>query len=133
MTQSGLPENVRAFLSAHIRSIGELEVLLLLQRNPLRWWSAHQVNGELKTSLEAATKHLEHLHGARLLQQRTAAVQEYRFDAADAHLAAIVQLAALSKDWLTSIVEAIYAPRKSSIRDFAEAFRVGKKGDQNDG
>jgi predicted transcriptional regulator len=137
VTRPGLPETVRDFLSTHIRSMSELEVLLLLQRDPSRWWTAHQVNAELKSSLESASTHLEHLCLAGLLQQRKvaeSAEQEYRFHADEAHLATIAQLAtALSRGWVAAIVDAIYAARRNSIRDFADAFRLGKKGDPNDG
>jgi len=134
VTESGLPEDVRHFLSTHIRSVGELEVLLLLHRDPARWWTAEQVNRELKTSHQSALKHLEDLRDGGLVQERRLADQEFRFHASDPGLVPVVRtIDSLFKDWIASIVDVIYAPRGNSIRDFAEAFRLGKKGDPNDG
>jgi hypothetical protein len=121
-------------LSTHIRSVGELEVLLLLHRDPARWWTGEQVNRELKTSLQSALKHLEDLRDAKLVQERKSTVREFRFHASDSRLVPVVRTVdALFKDWIASIVDVIYAPRRNSIRDFAEAFRLGKKGDPSDG
>jgi hypothetical protein len=133
VTQSRLPDDVRDFLRNHIRSVGELEVLLLLQRDSTRWWTAEQVNRELRTSLESALQHLGNLRDVRLVQERKAEEWEYRF-APDPTLVPIVRtLEALFRDWIASIVDVIYAPRNDSLRDFADAFRLGRKGESNDG
>jgi hypothetical protein len=134
VTESGLPEDVRDFLKAHIRSVGELEVLLLLRRQSGRWWTADQVNRELKTSLQSALKHLEDLRDAQLVQERRTTEREFRFQAADPAVVPVVdELAVLFKNWVASIVNVIYSPRPNSIRQFADAFRLGKKGDEDDG
>jgi predicted ArsR family transcriptional regulator len=134
VTQSGLPPEVREFLNNHIRGVGELEVLLLLQRDPGRWWTADQVNHELKTSLEAALKHLEALRDARLVQERNTTRPEFKFEPGDLRIAAIVkQLDTLFRDWIASIADAIYTPRQDNLQQFADAFRLGKKGEPKDG
>lgn len=134
MTESRLPAHVRGFLRTHIRSVGELEVLLLLHRQSARWWTADQVNGELKTSTHSALKYLEALRDAQLVQERRTTDREFRFRTVDSTVVPVVaELDALFKDWVASIVEVIYAPRTDSMRQFADAFRLGKKGDEDDG
>jgi hypothetical protein len=123
-------------LSTYIRSFGQLEVLMLLHRNAQRAWTPDQVNRELKTSLQSATQYLEDLRVTQLAEARLLenGEREYRISPADPQLLAVVQrVDAMLKDWVAAIVDAIYAPRQSSLRDFADAFRLGKRGDRDDG
>ena len=71
MTASSIPDPIRAFLRTYISSVGELEVLLLLYRDPSRWWTAEQVNRELLTSAHSAITHLEDLRSVQLVEERT--------------------------------------------------------------
>jgi len=57
----------------------------------------------------------------------------FRFHAADPALVPVVQeLRATFRDRFTSIVEAIYEPRRENIREFADAFRLGKEKKRGD-
>jgi hypothetical protein len=134
VTESAIPEDVRAFLGARIRSVGELEVLLLLHRHPDRWWTADQVNRELRTSLQSALQCLDAMRHAALAEEKKDGERSFRFRAADEDIARIVRvLRDLFRDRMASIVDIIYVPRQDSIRDFADAFRLTKNGGSKDG
>jgi hypothetical protein len=133
MTQA-VPEEVRRFVRARIRSVGELEVLLLLHRDPNRWWNADQVNSELRSSLQSALQCLDALLRAGLAEEKDQDGRAFRFHRADAEAEAVVpQLAELFRDRMAAIVEIIYSPQRDSIREFADAFRLSKKGGKDDG
>ncbi len=133
MVESGIPQEVRVFLHARIHSIGEIEVLLLLHRDPSRWWTADEVNGELRTSLLAAQQSLSALGLAGLVEADPHTKSRFRFRTSDeATNRTVALLGDLFRDRLASIAEVIYAPRHDDIRAFADAFRL-KKGSNDDG
>lgn len=130
--QSRLPRDVYGFLRAHIRSIGQLEVLLLLSRDPARTWTVNEVNRELRMSDHAARKHLELLRDQQIVREEAGSERRYHFAPQDPNLPAVVRrLDGMFHQWVASIVDAIYAPREDSIRQFADAFRL-KRDDRDD-
>ena len=134
MTNTGLPEDIQRFLRAHIRSVGELEVLLLLHRKSEQWWTAHAVNEELRTSLQSAAECLDHLHGGGLVEASDADPRGYRL--ARAHVGedtVVGRLAQLFRERVSSVIDVIYAPKHDSLREFADAFRLIKKKDDKNG
>jgi hypothetical protein len=113
-----------------------LEVLLLLHRTSERWWTAAAVNAELRTSLQSAAQYLEELDRSGLLEE--GAVQgerAFRFRARDPDtLRAVVDLSNAFKFSMGAIIDLVYAPRRTSIREFADAFRLTKsRKDPDDG
>ena len=133
MTREGLPEDVQRFLKEHIRSVGELEVLLLLHREHERWWTPEAVNEELRTSLQSALECLTQLHGSGLVE-RSEGTSSYRLERVHVGVETVVgRLAHLFKESLSSVIDAIYARKHDNLREFADAFRLKKKKDDNDG
>jgi hypothetical protein len=125
---------VQRFLKEHVRSVGELEVLLLLHRDPERWWTAEAVNEELRASLQAAKDGLAHLHSVGLAERGGRDAQNFRLEGACADGDSVVgQLAELFKHNLSSVIEAIYAPKHDTLREFADAFRLTSKKDRDNG
>jgi predicted ArsR family transcriptional regulator len=119
---------------ARIHSISQLEVLLLLHRDPGRAWSADAVNQELRTSLQSARQDLDALHAEGLLVREGAGEPLYRFATADPDLVATVQaLSKLFRDRIAALIDLVYAPGRDDLRDFADAFRIGGKKGKDDG
>ena len=63
----GLTDEIKAFIADHIRSVEQLEILLLLQRNPGREWSAADVSKELYVSPESTATRLADFHARGFL------------------------------------------------------------------
>jgi hypothetical protein len=76
---TSLPASVREFITDHVRSIEQLEILLLLHKDIERWWSAEGVAEELRTSPRSAAARLEDLASRNLLDVRTADGLFYRY------------------------------------------------------
>lgn len=125
--------DVKQLLRTHIRSMIQLEVLLLLHRLPERWHSAATVNDALRSSIASTRTHLEELCRTGLIECQPGDDALYRFAPSRPEDVEVVgKLAILFRDRFHSIVDLIYASRRSSALAFADAFRV-KKGGKDDG
>ena len=65
------------FLRESIRSLDELETILLLHRDTSRWWSAEQIAETLSLRAEVVARALESLAGRNLLDVRVGACLAY--------------------------------------------------------
>lgn len=133
MSPRELPRDVEAFIRAHIRSVTQLEVLLLLHGSPERWWTPEEVDRELRSAAATTRQHLDDLCAAGLVEIQGEAGPAFRFAATDDRDRAVVE--ALSERFRThfhTVVETIYTPGRGSLQDFADAFTF-KKGGKDDG
>jgi RIO-like serine/threonine protein kinase len=134
VTPTGLPEDVRRFLKEHIRSVAELEVLLLLHRHHDRWWTPETVNEELRMSLQSAQDCLGHLHAVKVIERNQDDANAFRLDPARAGSDALIgQLGEHFRLRVSSVIDAIYSSKRDTMREFADAFRLIKKKDEDDG
>jgi hypothetical protein len=78
------PDDVRRFVLAHLNSVEQLEVLLLLRGAPEREWTADAVGRALYTSpAAAAAQRLADLAAGQLLATHTGPEPVYRYAPAD--------------------------------------------------
>lgn len=78
------------FLRESIRSLQELEAILLLHRHPAKWWSAEQIALELSLTVESAARVLEALAGRNLLDVRVGTALAYCCAPIDDHAVAML-------------------------------------------
>jgi len=112
----------------------QLEVLLLLHREPEQWRSAADVNDALRSSLAATRTHLEELCATGLIECQTGDEPRYRFAPlrpGDAEV--VVKLADLFRDRFYAVADLIYASRRGSAIAFADAFMIKKGRKKDDG
>lgn len=127
---SGLAPDVRRFLTVHIDSVEQLEVLLLLRDEPARAWTPDEVASALRTSATSAVARLDDL-ARRGLARAEPRSRSFRFAPADATLARQVDLvAAAYRDRRVTVIGFIYSRPLDPVRELARAFRVG--GDDDD-
>jgi hypothetical protein len=128
MTFDQLPAAVRAFIHDHVRSIEQLEVLLLLHKDVEQWWSAQGVAGELRTSLPSAAARLEDLACRNLLAVRTADQLFYRYLPISPALdLAVRETAQAYRERPAAVAALLYSTPLDEIRGFADAFRIRKR------
>lgn len=126
-----VPDEARAFVRKYVRSMLQLEALLLLARVPEQWWSAGAVARELRSSPEAAAAQLERLNELGLLEVRSEPEQAFRFNPREAaHVAVVAELAVLHRERFHAVVDMIYARDRAQV--FADAFKI-KKTEDDDG
>ncbi|HWN94627.1 MAG TPA: hypothetical protein VNT99_06325 [Methylomirabilota bacterium] len=127
--EGSIPEEVRQFVGKYIRSLDQLEVLLLVGALPDRQWSVEDVYNVVRSSPAVVADRLESLVNARILS-RNGQPPVYQYQPKDEGVAhAISALGATYKLSRHRIVELIYAPTRTedALTTFTEAFRFKRK------
>lgn len=105
----------------------QLELLLLLQANPSRAWTAPEVAQQLRIEPSWATGQLGELSSRGLLAPAPDAPEAYRYAPNPPELdATVVQL---SKDYAerrVTVITLIFSKPVDKLRTFADAFRLRK-------
>ena len=125
--ETPIPEPVARFLAVHIRSLEQLEILLLLAGQPDRAWSADTVYDVIRSSLSSTAERLDELRLQGLLSVSAGEDRVYRFQPQAPEIAAAVEtLGQLYKERRVKIVELIYSQPTDPLQHFAEAFKFKK-------
>jgi len=129
-----VPDAVAGFLAAHIRSVMQLELLMLLSREPERWWTADAAHRELRSSLEACAADLRTLTKEGLAEASTDGEPRYRYRLARPEDEPVIErLRELFRTHFHALVHSVYAGRRRQARTFADAFKIKKSGKDDDG
>lgn len=120
-----IPAEASRLIQHCIRSMWDLEVLLLVQRGPSRSWSVDDIVRELRGSLRVVTDALLALKAAGLVVEESEGQYRYRPASAEIDEAAR-QLQQAYGAFPVAVAEAIYRTPNRQIRDFADAFRLKK-------
>ena len=130
MSDDGIPEDVRRFITEQIASIEQLEVLLLLFQGGRREFSAVGISKQLYTSAESVERWLSSMCSSGLLVCRTGDEKLYQYKPSSGDLDRIVRLLANAySERRVSIINLVFAKPLDHIRTFADAFKF-KKDDQ---
>ena len=125
-----VPAHIHQFLRDHIRSIAQLELLILMHGAPERAWTADDAAKQLYIPASFAESLLELLRAAGLL-----AVQEkskaYQYSPQAPHLAPLVdELVRLYRERPVTTVNVIYSAPTEHLQTFADAFKIRRKDDE---
>jgi hypothetical protein len=121
------PADIKQFISANIKSVADLEVMLLLREHRDRAWTAAEVSQKLATSKEMATIQLHRLCERDLLILSGAPPHElFQFQPAGNLEAKVESLACLYRERRVSVITAIYTDPVDNVRTFADSFRLRK-------
>ncbi len=141
MADNRISASVRELVAAHIHSIEQLEVLLLLQAEADRAWTPADICDRLKVAPGLAQGALEHLAQHALIAKAPDAPDSFRYGPRTPELAR--QGLELARAYGTARVEllvlisthAIDRVRTAGLRTFARAFLLKgpKKGPKDDG
>ena len=126
-----VPAVVRAFVATHLRSLEELQMLVLLIQSDDRWWDADTASRELLVPLRTARNVLDRLASQNLLDIRITGDVRYQFrpGTEDLRAAAIACSEAYRANPLAVTTIASGAARRG-LQDFADAFRIRKDDDK---
>lgn len=124
---------MRRLIADHIDSVEQLEILLLLYQHPERSWSAESVARELRISPMSAGDRLKDMARAAILARVPGAEGEYRY-APDAQMReAVSGLAAAYTERRVTVINLIFSKPVDKIRTFADAFRLRRDDDDDNG
>ena len=124
---SGLPDDVRGFVEAHITTVMQLEVLLHLAAAPTETFEPPQLSTRLGGSPDAVILALEQLVASRLVERDEEELR-YRYAPASPELAAAVTaVAGTYANRKVAVVTLIFSTPSDDLRDFSNAFRFRKR------
>lgn len=124
VADSGISTEVERFIATHIKSLEQLEILLLLNSDPKRAWSLDDVYEVIKSSESSVRDRLDELASAGLIEIEHGPPREYRFAPKEEGATLVIDdLAAAYKERRVKIVQIIYAPPTSVAEEFANAFK----------
>jgi hypothetical protein len=126
-----LPATVAEFIEAHVATLEHLELLLLLMQTPGRWWDATAVSGHLGLHPDTARRALDHLAARNLLAIRVTDDVRYQYQPGRDELAdGARQLSEAYRLQRLAVLQRVTQPRRRSLRDFADAFRIRRDDDR---
>jgi predicted ArsR family transcriptional regulator len=123
---SNLPKDVEQFLAQYIRSIEQLEVLLLLHRRPERDWSASAVSAELRIQEDSAGRRLGRLADQGFLRRAAESPPCYVFAADDRRAAQVAALGHAYKERRVAVITFIFSRPVDDVLVLADAFKLTK-------
>jgi hypothetical protein len=121
-----LPPHVQQFVSEHLSSVEQMEVLQLLATNPGSDWSAQAVYKVVLTTVESIEQTLEKFAGSGIIEKLPGAPAIYRFVVKQGVPAVIDELCRYYKEMPVRIITAIYKDR-NTVQQFADAFKFTRK------
>jgi predicted transcriptional regulator len=125
MTRNQIPPEVREFVRREIKSVFQLEVLLLLHRTRERAWTVMEVSQELGIDPEIAGTEILNLTQLGLIRTRDTTPTTYFYEPEDQTDELVIDnLAILYGKQRVGIFSLILSDSNSRIRRFAEAFRL---------
>jgi len=117
-----LPRDVRRFLADHVRSVGDLELLMLLHGDPERTWSPEVLCEALRCPPSWPTARLEAMAAAGLVARDGTG---WRFQPADDDLQRAADALAHEYRLRTrEVVRFIFSAPGGGVTAFADAFRL---------
>lgn len=122
-----IPAAVALLVGEHIRSIAQLELLLLMHARPESSWTIEQAAKELYTAASMTEPLLETLRSSGLVARSEEAERRYRYGPRSPEVAgAVDELAKLYHQRRVTIINLIYAAPVKNLQNFADAFRIRK-------
>jgi hypothetical protein len=112
---------VRELIAAAIDSVAQLEILLLMKRDPSRPWTPESLAAELRMGAPGIR---EQLDAMRLRGLVAATDGSYVYNAAGERAAAANELAAVYASYPVAVITAIYSKPAPDLKNFADAFRL---------
>lgn len=127
MDDAAFSDEFCRFLRACAPSVDAAELLLLLSREPERWWAAQEAAAALAPGASLAEADVARYFGIFQANALVAVAPDRRvqyrpgYTALDAHVRTLEQA---YRERPVTLIRVIYALRDSRIQSFADAFRL---------
>ncbi|HET8796648.1 MAG TPA: hypothetical protein VFO89_03110 [Thermoanaerobaculia bacterium] len=114
------------FLQQRLTSIDQVQIVLLLRRNPARTWTAPEVAAEVGTPPESAAMRLFLLASSGVIAFEATGIPRYRYAGGDPETDALLQELAEVHEAAPGVIAAIVGAPPDPLRSFADAFKLKK-------
>lgn len=122
--------HVVAFVSEHVRTLAELQLLMLLIHSGDRWWDAASAAHESGLSVADARRALDFFGSHNLLDIRITGDVRYQYRPGTAELRDRATACAVAyRTRPLDLARLVTGPSAASVRDFADAFRLRPRRD----
>jgi hypothetical protein len=124
---ANLSNDLERFIQQEVRSIEQLEVLLLLCSKREKWWSEAEVFAVIRSSLPSVADRLAELSAAGFLERLEQQTLTYRYapNTPD-RIRLIDELEEAYRRRRVAVIDAIYRPQTPATQ-LAQAFKIKRK------
>lgn len=124
MPPQELPPSIRSFLSRYVRSIEQLEILLLFGRDPTVPWTSQRVYDTILSTPSSVERWLNELVTQGLLEKTPDSNGGYRSSSNPDLHSQVALLAQIYRISPVRVIEAIYKRDSNAVQSFADAFKL---------
>ena len=119
---------VVSFVTEHVRTLAELQLLMAIVQSGERWWDAGSAARESGLTVQQARSALDYFGARNLLDIRITGDVRYQFRPGTPELRRRVEACvAAFRTRPVDLALLISGPSATSVRDFADAFRVRRE------
>lgn len=124
---ASVPEHLQRFIRERLPSLEQIEIVILLRKDPSRAWTALEVAENLATPPESTAMRLFLLASNGVLSFESSGVPKYRYAAADPATDQLVaELVQAYDEQRVALYELVGATTRDPLRSFADAFKLKK-------
>jgi hypothetical protein len=124
MPEAALPANLHEFITQKVRSLEQLEILLLVARDRETEWTVQMVYDVILSTKPSVERWLDEFTRLGFLKKETSDLSLYRFAATDEIAGLIRDLGQFYKTKPVRVIEAIFKADRNPVQSFADAFRL---------
>jgi hypothetical protein len=126
MSDDVFSQALRSFISRHVSSVEQLEILCLLNSKPGGEWTAATVYKVVQSSHASIEQGLKKFTDAGFLNRSSSTPAAYCIDSSPEIRQMIGDLCRLYAERPVRVIEAIYQKQSSPVQGFADAFKFKK-------
>jgi hypothetical protein len=126
--ENELKEELKGFIRQYITSLEELEVLLIMFKEPERFWTAEEIFAITQSNVVSIGRRLKYLSESGFLKESDGPRPKYQFCPNSPELAQ--RIAELKDAYAISkykIFDAIFSVPRGQAKLFADSFKLKRK------
>jgi len=127
MPEDVVPEKLHRFIMQNVRSLEQLEILLLVACDKGAAWTVQSVYDVILSTKPSVERWLDEFTRLGFLGKEPGEVSVYRFVAPDEIARLTQELGQLYKAKPVRVIEAIFKADRNPAQSFADAFRLKPK------
>lgn len=124
MFEQELPPSIRSFISRHVRSVEQLEILILLSREANTAWTVQKVYDTILSTPQSVERWLDEMVRNGLLEKMAEPAVSYRCTGETSLISQMRELGNIYRTRPVRVIEAIYRRDATAAQSFADAFKI---------
>lgn len=125
MPTSRLPLDIKSFLTDHIESVSQLEMLFLFYKDPLRKWTISNLSMELRSNTTSCTNQIHYFIERRFIK-KIENEDAYIFLPSEDFKEKVKHLYETYTEKQVAVISYIYEKPTDKLKVFADAFKIKK-------